>query len=126
MNKSTALTYFNYILIASFAFVLSCQTEPASSLDVKPADLLPESKMVSVLIDVHIAESALSIKNFNRDSSLTLFSYYKEDIFNKHHITEVHFRNSYEYYCTHSKEFDHIYEIVIDSLAVKESTGKLN
>lgn len=126
MNKSIALTYFKIILIASFALLFSCQTEPVSSLDVKPADLLPESKMVSILIDVHIAESALSIKNFNRDSSLTLFSYYKEDIFKKHQVTELQFKNSYEYYCTHSKQFDHIYEVVIDSLAVKESTGKLN
>lgn len=126
MNKSIALTYFKFILIASLSLLLSCQTDSTSGLDVKPADLISESKMVSVLIDIHVAESALSIKNFNRDSSLTLFAYYKEEIFKEHQITEQQFKDSYQYYSTHSEEFDHIYEVVVDSLAVKEMSGKLN
>ena len=126
MNKSIALAYFKYILIASLTLLFACQNESISNLDVKPENLLSESEMVGVLIDIHITESALSIKNFNRDSSLTLYSYYKAEIFKEHQISEEQFKDSYEYYCKHSKEFDHIYEIVIDSIAVKEANGNLN
>ena len=104
-------------------FLLSCSSE--SELDVKPADLISEEKMIDVLIDVHITESALSLKNFHRDSSLKLFAYYKQDIFKEHQISEKQFQSSFDYYARHSKEFDHMYEVIIDSLKVKEVTGKL-
>lgn len=104
-------------------FLLSCSSETA--LDVKPADLISEEKMIDVLIDVHITESALSLKNFHRDSSLKLFAYYKEDIFKEHQISEKQFQESFDYYAKHSAQFDHMYEVVIDSLKVKEATGKL-
>ena len=104
-------------------FVLSCTSE--SELDVKPADLISEEKMIDVLIDVHITESALSLQNFNRDSSLRLFVYYKEDIFKEYKISEKQFQESYDYYARHSKQFDHMYEVIIDSLKVKEAMGKL-
>jgi len=81
--------------------------------------------MIDVLIDVHITESALSLKNFNRDSSLRLFAYYKEDIFKEHQISEKQFQESFDYYAKHSQQFDHMYEVVIDSLKVKEVTGRL-
>lgn len=94
-------------------------------MDVEPADLISEEEMIDVLIDVHITESALSLKNFHRDSSLKLFTYYKADIFKEHQISEKQFQESFDYYARHSKQFDHMYEVVIDSLKVKEVTGKL-
>jgi hypothetical protein len=103
--------------------MVSCNSE--TELDVKPTDLIAEKKMIDVLIDVHITESALSLKNFNRDSSLKLFAYYKSDIFKEHNITEKQFQESFDYYAKHSKQFDHMYEVVIDSLKVKEVTGNL-
>jgi hypothetical protein len=105
------------------SFLLSCTSE--TELDVKPADLISEEKMIDVLIDVHITESALSLKNFNRDSSLKLFSYYKEDVFKEHQISEKQFQESFDYYARHSKQFDRMYAVIIDSLTVKEATGKL-
>ena len=104
-------------------FQLSCTSE--SELDVQPTDLISEEKMIDVLIDVHITESALSLKNFNRDSSLKLYEYYKEDIYKEHQISEKQFQESFDYYAKHSKQFDQMYEVVIDSLKVKEVTGKL-
>ena len=118
-----ALNYFKLIILLGLAFVISCTSE--SELDVKPADLIPEGKMIDVLIDLHITESALSLQNFNRDSSMKLFAYYKEDLYKEHQINEKQFQNSFDYYAKHSKEFDHMYEVVIDSLKVKEATGKL-
>lgn len=118
-----ALNYFKLIILLGLAFICSCTSE--SELDVKPADLLSEEKMIDVLIDVHITEAALSLKNFNRDSSMKLFAYYKDDIFKEHQISEKQFQESYDYYARHSKQFDHMYEVVIDSLKVKEATGRL-
>lgn len=117
------MNYLKPIILLCFVFTFSCSSE--TELDVKPADLISEEKMIDVLIDVHITESALSLKNFNRDSSLKLFVYYKEDIFKEHQISEKQFQESYDYYARHSKQFDHMYAIVIDSLTVKEATGKL-
>ncbi len=126
MNKSKALTHFTTIILAALTLLLSCTSTPEAALDQKPADLLSEKEMVGILIDVHITESALSLKNFNRDSSLVLYAYYKDEIFKEHHVTEQQFKNSYDYYSKHSDELNHIYEIVVDSISVKEASGKLN
>lgn len=117
------MNYLKLIILLSLSFIVSCNSE--TELDVKPAGLISEKKMIDVLIDVHITESALSLKNFNRDSSLKLFVYYKDDIFKAHNITEKQFQESFDYYAKHSKQFDHMYEVVIDSLKVKEATGSL-
>ncbi len=111
------------IILACVLTIVSCTQE--SPLDIEPANLISEEKMVDILIDVHITESALSLKNFSRDSSLRLFAYYKEDIYKEHTITETQFRESFDYYARHAKQFDAIYVAVIDSIAVKEATGKL-
>lgn len=103
--------------------MLACTSESPS--DVKPTDLVSENKMVDIMIDIHMTESALSLKNFNRDSSLKLFVFYKEDVFKEYGITEKQFKDSYEYYSEHSKEFNAMYARIIDSLSVKEVTGKL-
>ncbi|MGN6645084.1 MAG: DUF4296 domain-containing protein [Cytophaga sp.] len=126
MNKSKALTHFTTIIIAALTLLLSCTSAPDAALDQKPADLLSEKEMVGILIDVHITESALSLKNFNRDSSLVLYAYYKDEIFKEHHVTEQQFKDSYDYYSKHSDELNHIYEIVVDSISIKEASGKLN
>jgi hypothetical protein len=123
VNKSTALNDIKLIIIACVLTIVSCTQE--SPLDVKPVNLISEEKMVDILIDVHLTESALSLKNFNRDSSMRLYAYYKEDIYQDHKITESQFRESFDYYARHAKKFDAIYAAVIDSIAVKEATGNL-
>lgn len=123
MNKSTALNDFKIIILACLMVFFSCQSEKTT--EIIPQDLILEKKMIDVLIDIHITESALSLKNFNRDSSLSLYAYYKRDIYKKYQITEEQFKSSYDYYAKHSAIFDHIYEVVIDSIDVKEARGKL-
>lgn len=111
------------IILFVICALFSCA--PKSALDVKPADLLTEQQMTGVLVDIHVTESALSLKNLNRDSSLRIYAGYKEDIFKEHHITETQFKESYDYYSKHSALLNHIYEVVIDSIGLKEAKGKL-
>ena len=114
---------FKLIILACICILFSCTDK--SALDAKPADLLTEEQMSRVLVDIHITESALSLKNLNRDSSLSIYAGYKADIFQEHHITEEQFKQSYDYYSKHSDKLDHIYEVVIDSIGAKEAKGKL-
>ena len=124
MNKYTALNYFKIIITACLAVLFSCQQKSPSS-DIKPEGLVSQENMVRILIDVHMTESALSLKNFNRDSSLSLYAYYKEEIYKEHNVTEKQFKESFDYYSKHSQQLNSIYEAVIDSIDVKEATGKI-
>lgn len=76
--------------------------------------------MIGVLIDIHMAESALTQKNFNRDTAVFLFSMYEQEIFKNRHTTKQQFKDSYEYYSKHSVEIDRMYAIVVDSLKDRE------
>ena len=100
-------------------WLISCENNtPDQTLAAAP---LSEQQMVGVLIDIHMAESALSIKNYNRDSSLLLFQFYKKEIYANRHITEQQFQESYAVYAKSSDVMDRMYAAVIDSLSVRES-----
>jgi hypothetical protein len=119
VNKYTALKYLKLIILLNLLVLISCGDN-----EDKPKDLLTREQMTDVLIDIHMTESALTLKSFSRDSSLVLFQLYKEEIFKRKKITEKQFQDSYNYYSIHSAGLDKIYEVVIDSLAVMESKEK--
>jgi hypothetical protein len=91
-----------------------------------PAGLIPKEKMVSLLIDIHIAESKIMQRNMPGDSAQVLFQDYKAEILKKMKVDKEVFRKSYEYYMVNISDMDAIYAIVVDSLSLRESTGKLS
>jgi hypothetical protein len=90
-----------------------------------PPGLLPREKMVSIWIDIHIAESKVMQINQTTDSARALFQYYKSEILKKQKVDKEIFGKSYQYYMDNIKEMDAIYAIVVDSLSLRESRGKL-
>ena len=91
----------------------------------KPAHLLPRAKMVQILADVHTAEATVEHQVIYPDTALMTFNYLQRQILEKHHVKEQDFRDTYTYYLNHLKEMDKLYEIIIDTLSVRESKARL-
>lgn len=108
-----------FILIV-FLSVFSCdKKDPAM-----PDDLLSKESMVNILINIHIAEAAISLKDLPSDSAQVLYKRKKQEIFKEHGVASSRFYKSYQYYISDIKGMDDIYAAVIDSLSLREAIGK--
>lgn len=90
-----------------------------------PSWVIPENKMVEILIQIHLAESRVSLKNLPADSSNKYFQYLQGNIYSNYKVDSVSFNKSFKYYSADSKKIDQIYSAVVDSLSLRETMKKL-
>lgn len=94
--------------------------------EITPHGVLPKEKMVSIFIDMHIAESQISSLNLKRDSSKLLFEHYEQKVLEKHNVSDSLYKESYNYYLYNVNDMEKIYDAVIDSLSLRERITKVN
>ncbi|MBC7485593.1 MAG: DUF4296 domain-containing protein [Cytophagaceae bacterium] len=99
----------------------ACKTEQES----RPAALIPQQKMVSIMADIHMAEGIISAKEYSKDSSLLLFAELENQMLAKHGVSKKEFKESYNWYVSHVNEYKALYTIVVDTLNVRTSEGKV-
>lgn len=91
----------------------------------KPPHVLSEARMVSFLIDLHIAEARINDLSIRRDSSDRLFKKIEDSLYMKHGIDDDSiYKISYEYYLNNVEGMDKIYSAVVDSLSLRERLSK--
>ena len=90
----------------------------ACSQDEVPEQYLSEDEMAQVLLDIYIAEGMLSFKNLRTPSS-DIYEVYKEQILQKHGLTDSVYKENMSFYVTNPEHMDRVYEIVIDSLKLR-------
>jgi hypothetical protein len=103
---------------AAFLALLLVGCQPAAN--PKPAQLLSQTQMASILADIHVAEAQVDHQFPSRDTARMAFSLLEKQIFAKHAVTDSLFRQSYDYYLLHLKELDQIYEGVVDTLNLRQ------
>lgn len=83
--------------------------------------LIPQDKMVEVLVDIHIADGVLSTESFDYDiEKLRPENYYK-NVLEKHHLDRAIFDSALSQYSADRLVYVEMYEQVIDVLRTKES-----
>ncbi len=93
--------------------------------DTAPEGVLPKARMVSFLIDMHIAEARINDLSLRRDSSERFFKVVEDSLFKKHGIpNDTVYLKSYEYYLKDVQGLDDIYSAVVDSLSLRERLSK--
>lgn len=86
-----------------------------------PEGVLDESKMVEVLTDIHLAETAFIMNNLkSRSTDSSAASYYKF-VFNKHGISSTLFDKSFRYYTSQPAQFSIIYEKVLTEISERQA-----
>ncbi|TXK45320.1 DUF4296 domain-containing protein [Pontibacter qinzhouensis] len=80
--------------------------------------------MVRILADVHTAEARVERSLAYPDTALMTFNHYQNEILDKHEVTEEQFRATYRYYLENIPEMDRLYEVIIDTLSVRESLAQ--
>jgi hypothetical protein len=125
---------FGLVGIIYFVFSLvSCNT-PSTRIDV-PDEMsksyINEDTLVSLLVDIHLADGYLSVNKNDFVKHLKKIGVTKEgegikgfyaSVFKKHGVTNTEFYKTLEYYSFHQDELLKIYERVLDSLNMRMDT----
>lgn len=106
------------LLLFGLVLCLSC------SSDRKPKGLLSEDKMVSVIVDIHLAEGFVQSLPIPYDSSRKLYPALERDVFEKHAVTDSVYLESFQYYLRDAVFMERVYARVIDSLTVVEKRAE--
>ena len=93
--------------------------------DKLPDNLVPQQKMVQILADVHIAEARIETKVLYPDTALMAFNKEEKRILEAHGVKEADFRKTYQYYLNNLPKMDKLYEIILDTLSVREAQAKV-
>ncbi len=88
----------------------------------QPEGVLPEDKMVEVLIDIQLTEGIAGAMPVSYDSSQVIYRLLEREVFLKHEVEDSVFIQSMTYYLQYPAKIDAIYARVVDSLSLKQST----
>ena len=88
----------------------------------KPVGILSEDDMVNLMIDIHLTQAELQVRNFGHDNAKLIYRRVLEDsIILKRGWDIETVQESMDYYLGDIPEYADIYERVLDSLTLKES-----
>lgn len=87
----------------------------------RPQGLLPKEKMVKVLTDAHLVETARNLKVTPND---TIYQEHFASIFEAHGVSRTDFDSSLWYYSTQAQNMDSIYELVMEHLSELDAKVK--
>lgn len=110
-----------FLTVAKYLFLSLVLAGLASCVnhEVKlPKGYISEKDMALILVDVHLVEGARSGTLVLGDTN-SLPDYYAK-IYEKHHVTEANFKESFNWYTAHPEKLKAIYEEVIVSLSKLE------
>ncbi|MEX0996272.1 MAG: DUF4296 domain-containing protein [Flavobacteriaceae bacterium] len=95
-------------------FFMGCQN---IEYPEKPKDLIPEDKMVEVLVDVHVFNAAKSVNRLPlQQTGMTPHQF----IYEKHAIDSIQYENSNAYYGADLNKYGRIHNRVKDFLELKK------
>lgn len=81
--------------------------------------IIPEDKMVEILIDQYIMQSAFTQKGAPSEEPPT---YYFNHILEEHNYTEVEFDSALVWYANHLETYEKVYDKVMARLQAKEDS----
>ena len=107
-----------YFLILLTFLLLSCNHKKEKTA---APDIIPKQEMIQILVDVELAESAISMEQV-KSKSIDLYSnYYYNAIFKKYKISQQQFEESLRYYLKKNDDFNEMFVQVINILSRKQS-----
>jgi len=72
------------------------------------------------LKDLYLLEQKIKELKLTEDSAKVVFAYYEAKLYEKHHMTDSLYRESFKYYMDDIKGLTKVYEIIADSLSLEE------
>ncbi len=85
-----------------------------------PEGVLSKAEMSSLLVELYMAESRITLSRISRDSAYQVLKPYEDSLLSRRGITDSTLRKSYAYYLERPKVMEQILDAVIDTLSLRE------
>lgn len=102
------------LLVVLFAAAFSCQKEKS------PPGIMTKAQMADWMMTLYIGEARLLTLSMPRDTVYKLFVPFRDSILKVQGLQDSTLRKSFQYYIDNPSELESIYDIVIDSLSLRE------
>jgi hypothetical protein len=110
-----------FFLFSVSLFLFSCQGEKQEKKVEKPTYVIDQDKMVSIMVDMHIVETASNLKVFPPDSAQQMYQNSFESIYLTHGVRKTQFDSSLYYYSMQTDQMNVIYDRILEELSQLES-----
>ncbi|WP_207504326.1 DUF4296 domain-containing protein [Telluribacter humicola] len=109
------------VLACLLLMLMACDSE-----EQPPKDIIAEDKMAAILADIHLAESRVSrLQLQSLDSSAMVFNQLQKQIWKKHKVDTLRYKESYAFYTTHPQYMTRIYEKVVKNIEAREKKNNI-
>jgi hypothetical protein len=107
--------YLTFLVIVTAILTGSCN----GTQDGASGKIIPEDKMVSLLMDMHLTEAVLTKDDRAPDQKANLALSYYPSVLEKYDVTRAQVDSSVYWYTRHPKIYNRIYEKVVANLEKK-------
>lgn len=108
-------------LLGIFAvLIISCH-EPKQKT---PDYLIDETKMVDMMVDMHLVETAQNLKLLGTDTTNRKYQQYFNSVFESHQVSKADYDSSLYYYSAQTEQMNAIYDKVLERLYEMETEAK--
>lgn len=114
------MTRFSFIFVFFFLLVYFSGCKSGPSDEDRPANLVPESEFIGLLVDLSISESAANI-NIKQVTNLRLDSVYAFNPLEERKIRKSQYDSTLAYYSEHIPEYKAVYDSVLDRISAKQA-----
>ncbi|MBK6264150.1 DUF4296 domain-containing protein [Marivirga sp. S37H4] len=111
----------NLSYLVAILIIVSCTQK-----NEVPKGVLPPEKMANILSEIYIAENKVSNIGLRHDSSKVVMRHYELKIFDDNNTTDSIYKESFAYYLENPTKLEAVYDIVIDSMSLKEQVIEAN
>jgi hypothetical protein len=108
-------TILSFILF----FLFSCQEK-----ERKPTHILSREEFTAFLIEMYLAEARMDLLPISKDSAIKLFMPHEKKLLEKLSVKDSTLKKTYQYYFDHPKEMEAVFDVVIDTLNLREQRIK--
>jgi hypothetical protein len=114
LKESFCMTVRFLLCVVLIASLFSCKQEQK---EVAP---LSKDQMVSLMMEIYLAEARTAMVPVGKDSAYRLFVPHQDSLMQRMGIQDSTLRASYSYYLKHPADLEAIYDAIIDSLSLRE------
>ena len=109
------------VFLLTVSVMLSCKDEAREKI---PEGILAQEEMAQIMMDMYLLEAKSRSLRIRTDSARKIFRYYEREIFEEYGVSDSLYEASIEFYTNHPQHMTGIYEIMADSLSLKERLGE--
>lgn len=110
--------------IAAFLLVLTVFLPSSCGTREKETPPLTRDQMISLMMEVYLAEARATLVPIPKDSAYKLFLAHQDSLMQKRGVGDSTLREAYSYYLNRPAELEAIYDAIIDSLSLREHRGR--